>query len=198
VGVLLVMNGHAEWISRGIGGWIRWGLMDLLLVGMLSTVLVETFARGILYRTLADQWGSWPAALSVSLVMAWFCIPSGSPFPFDQGMGSLLGSFLGRPFSGWGMFRVFCSSALFGLILCRFVYHKGDIWSAVGLHAFLWNGLNLIQLQGTDSSGTTDMRQGFYVFAMQTPWFFTGLLIFSGWIEWRHRKRLTSYGRVHF
>jgi len=56
----------------------------------------------------------------------------------------------------------------------------------------------VLSQQETGGSGPFGARHGFYTFAAATPWFFVGLLVLWGWIEWRHRKKLTSYGRVHF
>lgn len=200
LGFLLVLRGQASWVSAGFLGWMKWLFQDVLLAGILGTVLFESFARGVLYRTLADQWTSWPAAVLVSVVLAWFSIPVGTPIPFDQGTWPVVRALLALPFMDWAQFQVFLCTALFGLILCRFVYHKGDIWGAVGLHASMIIGLDVFVLagQGWTDSGLSGARHGFYTFAAATPWFFFGLLMFWAWIEWRHRKKLTSYGRVHF
>lgn len=200
LGTALVLRGQAAWVSASFLEWIGWLLRDVLLAGILGTLLFESFARGVLYRTLAAQWTSWPAAVLVSIVLAWFSIPVGTPIPFSQGTFSVVGALLALPFQDAAQFQVFLSTALFGLILCRFVYHKGDIWGAVGLHASVFLGLDLFVLsqQETGGSGPSGARHGFYTFAASTPWFFVGLLVLWGWIEWRHRKKLTSYGRVHF
>lgn len=200
LGTALVLRRQAAWVSAGFMEWVGWLLRDVLLAGVVGTVLFESFARGVLYRTLAGQWTSWPAAILVSIALAWFSIPVGTPIPFSQGTFSVVGALLALPFLDAAQFQVFLCTALFGLILCRFVYHKGDIWGAVGLHASVFIGLDLFVLsqQETGGSGPFGARHGFYTFAAATPWFFVGLLVLWGWIEWRHRKKLTSYGRVHF
>jgi membrane protease YdiL (CAAX protease family) len=198
-GSLLVFTGQAVWVSRSVSGWLRWGGIDLLTFGLLSVVFHETLARGILYRSCADQWSCWPAAVTVSLLLAWFRFPADAALPFEQGAASVMTAVLLFPFSGGSRLLLFLCSFVFGLILCRFVYHKGDIWGAVGLHAFLWGGLELFARPGGVAEETAGSGgRGFVALSASTLWFLTGLVLFWGWMEWRHRKKLTSYGRVHF
>jgi len=195
LGGSLVLLGQANWVSFGFLDTVLWILTDVLWSGVVTMIVLESFFRGMFYRTLTDQWTSWASAGVVSVLIAWFGAPSTTLVPFEEGTWAVTRFMLLHPVSTWANLQIFGAALLLGLILCRFVHHKGDIWGAVGLHASIWIGLSLFTLpDGTESL----LRPEFYGIALATPGFLFGLLIFWGWIEWRHRKKLTSYGRVHF
>jgi membrane protease YdiL (CAAX protease family) len=106
-----------------------------LITGLGVGLIEETLTRGVLYRSMARAWSPWTAAIVSSLLFAWAHFMKASPESFALGPFEVLRSSLfddlqrgTSPLKCLNMF-------LFGLVLCRLVYHRGDIWAAVGLHA---------------------------------------------------------------
>lgn len=181
-GVILAWTGQTR--STGISGWVAAGgfLHRVAVMGLLTGILLETFWRGILYRTCSRVWPAGVAVGGISLLAAWTHAVIATP-----------GSW---PSFGSG----FWNQVLFGCILCRAVQLRGDIWTAVGLQATipagrLWWG----SLAETVSPETG----GFWTGApQQLPWGGASmtLLVLVLWavMEWLYRKKLNTYGRVHF
>lgn len=194
-------------VSRGLLVWTPlqgwqvagWFFREVVFFGVIMMVLRETVVRGVLFRTLSRVWNPWAAAAGVSTVMAWGLAAVIEHSRFEQGPGAVLHSILFAPFSSVESFRIFLAGLVLGMMLCRLVHRKGDIWAAAGLHAAMDIGLNRM----TAPSGTTDdpaaaLKSGFRFLAAERLWFLMGLLLLWGWIEWQNRRKLTSYGRVHF
>lgn len=197
-GVIYRFTAPDGW-SQGDGpGWLHWIFVDALFRGLVVIILLETAARGVLFRTLQSVWTPWTATLSVSILLAWCKVSSLQPHPFQSGFGALAGSLLSSPFQDGDTFLLFLCHLVVGLVLCRLVFHKGDIWAAVGLHASFTMGFSFLTSYFMNAEAVPDLilRDGFSRFAWKQPWVLVGLLGFWGWMEWVNRKKLTSYGTV--
>lgn len=98
-------------------------------------IIEETLTRGVLYRSLARAWTPWCAAVISSIVFAWAHFMKADPESFRSGIGAVVGSSLFSDFSTAAVPVKFLNMFLLGLVFCRLVHGRDDIWAAVGLHA---------------------------------------------------------------
>src|SRR5579883_2418788 len=151
-----------------------WGLatLSLLLVGSAE----EFSSRGYTQYTLARGTGFWPAAVLLSLRFGWIHVDN----PGETWLGLL------------GVVAI-------GFFFCLTLYRTGNLWFAVGFHAF-WDW-GQTYLYSVPDSGTTEaghlMRPSF-----QGPDWLTGgsagpegsvlclvaIAAVSGVFAWRHRE----------
>jgi hypothetical protein len=133
-----VEAGLLAWLSPSIGLALKKTALALLTAGIVS-VLEELVFRAVMYRTLAMQFGHWPAAALSSLLYATvhfiapdksFVYPGWSPFVGFEYLGMILAD-LGSDGVVQGVFGLF----LVGLVLCESVRRSGGIALAIGLHA---------------------------------------------------------------
>lgn len=120
------------------------------------SILEETLARGILFRTVSRIWGCWPAAIFLSLLtgVMHFMEPAASAYQGESVMQDTLNS-LGSLLTSIGRtpelpLRV-VNLTLMGLALSAAVIRTRTIWVAAGLHAgWVW-----IKLMNGFSSNTS-------------------------------------------
>ncbi len=148
VGGILSMALVAAWNLRsplravdyipGIAALGRW-MVPMLLGALVTGVLEETLARGVLFRVLARRGRPWFMAVLTSLVFAHAHFINTAPESFEhQAWSSRLLAVMGDAFlsgpSGWREILRFMNLALMGMVLCAFVWRDGTLWRAVGLH----------------------------------------------------------------
>lgn len=124
-----------EWQSISFGGLLSAIISGVLITGLGVGFIEETLTRGVLYRCMARAWTAWAGALVSSGLFAWAHFMKASPESFESGILPILRSSLFENFSDSVTPLKFLNLFVFGLVLCRLVHHRGDIWGAVGLHA---------------------------------------------------------------
>ncbi len=107
----------------------------ILLTGVGVGVIEETLTRGVLYRSMARAWTPWTGALVSSGLFAAAHFMKATRESFA---GSAWEVFVSSWVDGFAKPDIpykFLTLFLFGILLCRLVRHRGDIWAAAGLHA---------------------------------------------------------------
>jgi membrane protease YdiL (CAAX protease family) len=132
---LSLYSGIREWRPISVWSWI-WTLVPAFLItGIGVGIIEETLTRGVLYRSMERVWTSWTGAVISSSLFAWAHFMKASDESFLQGPWAVLHSSLFDEFSNGPTPLKCLNMFLFGLVLCRLVRYRGDIWAAVGLHA---------------------------------------------------------------
>lgn len=143
IGLILMGGLHVLALSSGIREWKTFTVMQavaglvpaFMITGIGVGFLEETMTRGVLYRSMARVWTSWGGAVVSSGVFAWAHFLEASDASFLEGPFAVLMSSLVDEFAEPHTWLKFLNLFLFGLVLCRLVRQRGDIWAAVGLHA---------------------------------------------------------------
>lgn len=141
-------GGYREMTPSTFGHWMASMVTGFLITGLGVGIIEETLTRGVLYRSMARSWGPWAGALVSSLIFAYVHFMKASPESLDAGawaavQSSLSHGFVREQHGGLKFLNLF----LFGMVLCRMVYHRGDIWYAVGLHASAVGMIRVISKQ---------------------------------------------------
>lgn len=131
-----ILSGARVWEPFYAGSWIRSILSGFLVTGLGVGLIEETLTRGVLYRSMARCWGAWTGAVVSSLIFAYAHFLKARADRFEAGVFEAVhSSFVhGLQDEGFGYLKLF-NMFLFGILLCRLVAKRGDIWYAVGLHA---------------------------------------------------------------
>lgn len=196
--IISIVTGVREWNTFSLSRWVG-GLFTTFLVGGIGLgILMETLSRGVLYRTLEKAWTPWVGAWVSSLLIAWVHFMETTRTSFDAGIGAVLSSTLFSVFSNPGGRLTYLNLLMFGLVLCRLVYYRGDIWASIGLHASVVGCSKWLAQQ---SSFHQDFLHPGWIGGHRLPfnngWLFTlVLVIFLSGIEWVYRS--PSSKRVHF
>ncbi|WFB36551.1 type II CAAX endopeptidase family protein [Kiritimatiellota bacterium B12222] len=118
-----------------LGVLVKALLHGFLITGIGVGIIEETLTRGVLYRSLARAWSPWTAAIISSLLFAWAHFMKATPESFEQGIWAIVNSSLFDDFEKVAVPLKFLNMFAFGMVLCRLVKYRGDIWAAAGLHA---------------------------------------------------------------
>ncbi|MCC5845059.1 MAG: CPBP family intramembrane metalloprotease [Verrucomicrobia bacterium] len=147
---LAMISGARAWEPFSLGSWIGSILSGFLITGIGVGILEETLTRGVLYRSMARCWGAWTGAVVSSLIFAYAHFLKASPESFEAGVfAAVQSSFLdGLRMEQFGFLKLL-NMFLFGILLCRMVARRGDIWYAVGLHASAVGLIKVISRQTT-------------------------------------------------
>jgi len=130
-----LLSGVRDWKAFSAGTLIVAIFKGFLITGIGVGIIEETLTRGVLYRSLARAWLPWIAAIVSSLLFAWAHFMKASPESFEQGVGAIVMSSLFADFAKQAVPLKFLNMLAFGIVLSRLVFHRGNIWAAVGLHA---------------------------------------------------------------
>lgn len=133
--LLALFIGVREWRTFTVAGAMVQLIPTFLVTGLGVGILEETMTRGVLYRSMARVWTSWGGAVVSSGVFAWVHFLEAGEASFLQGPVAVLTSSMVDEFAEAHTLLKFFNLFLFGLVLCRLVRWRGDIWAAVGLHA---------------------------------------------------------------
>ncbi len=168
---LAMISGARVWETFSFGSWIGRILSGFLITGIGVGILEETLTRGVLYRSMARCWGAWAGAVVSSLIFAYAHFLKARPESFEAGVfAAVQSSFLdGLRYEGFGFLKML-NMFLFGLLLCRLVARRGDIWYAVGLHA---SAVGLIKVISRQTSIADIPRN---------PWFGHSAKFDDGWL----------------
>jgi len=132
---LSLTSGIREWLPFSFGRWVGRFITAFLITGIGVGFIEETLTRGVLYRSMARVWTPWVGAVVSSGIFAWAHFMKATDASFLEGPLAVLQSSLFDEFARDVTRLKFLNMFLFGLVLCRLVRHRGDIWAAVGLHA---------------------------------------------------------------
>jgi len=151
-----------------------WGmtfLKDVLITAIGVGIVEETFARDVLYRRLARGCTAWTGAVVTSALFAYVHFLKVRPGRFEEGMVEALQSSLFETLQlDHGVLK-FLNLFLFGVLLCRMVHHRGDIWMAVGFHA---SAVGVIKI----AARQTDVVDR----AVRNPWIGHAASFDEGWL----------------
>ncbi len=114
--------------------WFKTFLKGFFWTGLFVGVLEETLTRGVLYRSMARAWTPLLGAVVSSSIFAWAHFMKADPASFSEGPFAVLFSSLFHDFSNPTTALKCLNMFLFGIVLCRLVHQRGDIWAATGLH----------------------------------------------------------------
>jgi membrane protease YdiL (CAAX protease family) len=132
---LSLAAGIRQWLPFSFSRWVGRFFSAFLITGLGVGMLEETLTRGVLYRSMARVWTPWVGAVVSSGVFAWVHFMKAADVSFLVGPAAVLESALFAEFATAVTRLKFLNMFLFGLVLCRLVHHRKDIWAAVGLHA---------------------------------------------------------------
>lgn len=181
---LSMLLGVREWKPDSLPAIANTIFRGFLITGLGVGILEETMARGVLYRSMARAWTPWTAAIVSSLLFAYVHFLRADPAAMLEGfaaaMHSSLFDQLQSPRSGLKFFNLF----LFGIVLCRMVAQRDDIWCAVGLHA---SAVGIIKLVGNHTRIADRDHVSFWLgpaASFDEGWLLTCLLLgLLGWLE---------------
>ena len=179
--------------------WIMALLSGFLITGIGVGFIEETLTRGVLYRSLSRVWTPWIAAIVSSLLFAWAHFMKATPESFEKGLVDIVFSSLFADFAKSVVPLKFLNMFAFGLVLCRLVQSKGDIWAAVGLHAAAVGSIKVFsKMTEFDPSLGYQSWIGGHSSKFDDGWFLTLVLfILLGIIEWKQRNPSLNSSRVH-
>jgi membrane protease YdiL (CAAX protease family) len=195
---LAMLAGARTWEPSTAGAWTVSLLTSFLITGLGVGLIEETLTRGVLYRCMARCWGAWAAAVISSLIFAYAHFLKAQPESFEAGVWpAVVSSFVdGLRYEGFAFLKLL-NMFLFGILLCRLVARRGDIWYAVGLHASAVGLIRVVSRQTTIADFP------------RNPWFGHSAKFDDGWLltlillvlivavdTVRSRSRESS--RVHF
>ena len=145
-GIALTL-GAREWEPFSMGSWMASIFRGFLITGLGVGLIEETLTRGVLYRSMARAWTPWIGAVVSSVLFAYAHFLKATPESFDTGVFAVMVSSLTDGFAAPHSLLKFFNMFLFGLVLCRFVQKRGDIWYAVGIHAAAVGLIRFISMQ---------------------------------------------------
>lgn len=163
--------GVRDWRVFSISSWMMMFFKDVLITAIAVGILEETFARGVLYRTLARGCTAWVGALVTSMLFAYVHFLKVRPGRFEEGVVAAVQSSLFETLQLEHGGLKFLNLLLFGVVLCRMVYHRGNIWMAVGFHA---GAVGIIKL----SMRQTEVADR----AVRNPWIGHASSFDEGWL----------------
>lgn len=196
--LLSILSGIRDWKAIPVFSFVYLLCKGFLVVGLAVALFEETLVRGILYRTLSRVWIPWFAAIVTSLIFAWTHFMNATPESFEQGVPAIVHSLLFAEFSRTAAALPFFNLFFFGIVLCRLVHFRGDIWAAVGLHAAAAGTLQVF------SQVTTVVPEAEYVSwigghssRFDDGWFITLILFVLFCLNEFRNRPLLPFTRVH-
>ncbi|MCC5846596.1 MAG: CPBP family intramembrane metalloprotease [Verrucomicrobia bacterium] len=125
-----------QWEPFKASAWLDTIFYGFLVTGLGVGIIEETLTRGVLYRSMARCWTPWGGALISSAIFAYVHFLKATPESIELGIfPAMVSSMIDGFRYEHHAFQKFVNLFLFGVVLCRMVHHRGDIWYAVGLHA---------------------------------------------------------------
>ena len=154
-----ILIGLATFSGLSIAVWLldvrvikplpNWGIilnksLSCLIAGISIGLLEEIVCRGILFRSAARLWRTWPAAIVSSAVfaLAHFLTPTPEAFKAATPSGAVWQVYL-NTFTNITQHEAFllrfCNLTLLGVVLCAFLMYTGSLWQSIGAHAtWVW------------------------------------------------------------
>lgn len=196
--VLAMWTGARRWEPFSAGSWVSSVLSGFLITGIGVGIIEETLTRGVLYRSMARCWGAWVAAVVSSLLFAYAHFLKATSESFEAGVfPAVQSSFLdGLRMEPLGFLKLL-NMFLFGILLCRMVARRGDIWYAVGLHASAVGLIKVISRQTTIADIPRNLWFG-HSAKFDDGWLLTLVLLFLIVVVDVVRSPSRESSRVHF
>lgn len=130
-----MFTGVRVWKEFSLAGWGWMLVKDILITALGVGLIEETFTRGVLYRSMARSWSPWIGAVVSSLLFGYVHFLRVRPGRFEEGIWEAVHSALFESLQMDHAGLRLLNLTLFGLVLCRMVHYRGDIWMVAGFHA---------------------------------------------------------------
>lgn len=136
--LMLLASGDAS-VARPDAAGLAGRVVEYAAGAAIIGLVEELFFRGILFRAMLRDWGTWPALLGSSAVFALLHAISGG---LRAGLGwqpwlgfELLATYYTVDGSPWPDVRLMVGLLLLGILLCKLYLRTGSLWAPIGLHA---------------------------------------------------------------